>query len=114
MTTLSARQRAILWHRAQGLSGPQIARTLDIAIGTLAYHEQVIVTRLRAKNITHAVHLGHDLIGTYPDCGTRAAYLRHLRHGNPACDDCKAANAAHAVEQRAGLLTPPSSLKEAA
>jgi DNA-binding CsgD family transcriptional regulator len=114
MTALSARQRAILWHRAQGLSGPQIARVLDIAVGTIAYHEQVIVTRLRARNITHAVHLGHELIGTYPDCGKRAAYLRHLRHGDPPCDACKAANAAHAVDQRAGRLTPSSSLKEAA
>ncbi|WP_030975188.1 LuxR C-terminal-related transcriptional regulator [Streptomyces sp. NRRL S-1824] len=115
MTTLSARQQAILWHRAQGLTGPQIARTLGIAIGTLAYHEQVIVTRLRARNITHAVHLGHELIGTYPDCGKRATYPRHLRHDNLPCDACKAANAAHAVDQRAGRLAPPtSSLKEAA
>lgn len=28
-------------------------------------------------------------------CGTRAAYLRHLDHDEPACDPCKEANAAH-------------------
>ncbi|MCA1224103.1 LuxR C-terminal-related transcriptional regulator [Streptomyces sp. 8L] len=54
---LSDRQRAILWHRAQGLTGPQIARTEHISVSTLAYHEQVITLRLGARNITHAVHL---------------------------------------------------------
>lgn len=28
-------------------------------------------------------------------CGTRAAYLRHLDRGEPACDPCTAANAEH-------------------
>lgn len=107
---LSPRQRRILWHRAQGLSGPQIARVEAIAVGTVAYHEQVLVTRLRARNIVHAIHLGHlaALIGSRPDCGDRAAYLRHLRRREVACTACKAANALHAVAQRAGELALPN------
>lgn len=35
-------------------------------------------------------------------CGTRAAYLRHLDHGEPPCDPCAEANAAHRREHAAG------------
>lgn len=103
---LSDRQRTILWHRAQGLSGPQIARTERIAVSTVDWHERVIRHALDAQNITHAVHLAHvaGLIGTYPDCGDRNAYLRHLRRREPTCTACRAANARHAVDQRAGRL----------
>ncbi|MEU0979077.1 LuxR C-terminal-related transcriptional regulator [Streptomyces griseus] len=106
MNTLSPRQRTILWHRAQGLSGPQIAHTMHLAVATISYHERIICHTLRATNITHAVHLGHltHLIGSRPDCGDRAAYLRHLRRKERACTACKAANAEHAVAQRAGRL----------
>lgn len=106
MTGLSPRQREILWHRAQGLSGPQIARETHLAVATISYHERIICHTLRATNITHAVHLGHlqHLIGARPDCGDRAAYLRHLRRHEPTCPACKAANAEHAVAQRAGTL----------
>lgn len=103
---LSDRQRLILWHRAQGLSGPQIARTECIAISTVDWHERVIRHVLGAQNITHAVHLAGmaGLIGERPDCGDRAAYLRHLRRGDTPCIACRAANARHAVDQRAGRL----------
>lgn len=106
---MSSRQRAVLWHRAHGLSGPQIARVLGIAVSTVDYHERVVCHLLRAVNITHAVHLGHlaDAIGEWADCGTRAAYLRHMRRGGPACRACRAANAAHGVAQRAGELVAP-------
>jgi len=104
--SLSSRQKTILWHRAQGLTGPQIARQMCLAVATVNYHEQMICHALEAVNITHAVHLGHlqHLIGSRPDCGDRAAYLRHLRRKEQACPACKAANAEHAVAQRAGQL----------
>ncbi|MFI2354724.1 LuxR C-terminal-related transcriptional regulator [Streptomyces anulatus] len=106
MTGLSPRQRTILWHRAQGLTGPQIAHTMHLAVATISYHERIICHTLRATNITHAVHLGHlhHLIDSRPDCGDRAAYLRHLRRKERACPACKAANAEHSVAQRAGQL----------
>jgi hypothetical protein len=33
-------------------------------------------------------------------CGTLAAYRRHLRHGEEACQPCKDANAARSREYR--------------
>lgn len=103
---LTDRQRLILWHRAQGASGPQIARTLQLAVSTVDWHERVIRHVLDARNITHAVHLATaaGLVGEHPDCGTRAAYLRHLRRKAKPCFACRAANARHGVEQRAGRL----------
>lgn len=103
---LSDRQRRILWLRAQGLSGPQIARREHIAVGTVDYHERVIVACLQARNITHAVHLAGmtGVIGAHEDCGDRAAYLRHLRHHETPCPACRGANAHHEAARRAGQL----------
>lgn len=107
---LTARQREVLWHRAQGLTGPQIARVLSLAVSTVSYRERCIVHVLDARNITHAVYLATEqhLIGARLDCGDRAAYVRHRRRGEIPCAACKAANARHGVEQRAGLLTRPA------
>lgn len=33
-------------------------------------------------------------------CGTRAAYVRHLRNGEPACTECLEANRQHSAGQR--------------
>ncbi|MFK0182024.1 response regulator transcription factor [Streptomyces xanthochromogenes] len=107
---LTSRQREVLWHRAQGLTGPQIARVLSLAVSTVSYREKCIVHALDARNVMHAVHLATEqhLIGARPDCGDRAAYLRHRRRGETPCSACKAANARHGVEQRAGLLARPA------
>ncbi|MFC8273787.1 LuxR C-terminal-related transcriptional regulator [Streptomyces sp. NPDC057271] len=103
---LSDRQRRILWLRAQGLSGPQIARHEHIAVSTVDWHERVIRHQCKALNIAHAVHLAGmaGLIGQRPDCGDRAAYLRHLRRREDPCLACRAANARHEADRRAGRL----------
>ena len=105
---LSERQHRILWLRAQGLSGPQVARVEHIAVSTVDWHERVIRHVLEARNITHAVHLATaaDMLGPRIDCGDRAAYLRHIRRKEPTDRACRAAHAQHAVLQRAGLLRP--------
>lgn len=100
---LSDRQRAILTHRAEGLSGPQIAQLLHIAIGTLAYHEQVIVTRLGARNITHAILLGCQaglLDGRPRRHGDHAGYAAHASRGEQPCDACKTGERTYRNEQR--------------
>ncbi|WP_159030388.1 LuxR C-terminal-related transcriptional regulator [Streptomyces sp. CB01201] len=106
---LTAQQREVLWLRAQGLSGPQIARHLSLAVSTIDYRERCIVHALDAANITNAVHLAtaEGLIGRYADCGDRAAYLRHWRRGEIACPACKAANARRQAERRAATQPPP-------
>jgi hypothetical protein len=37
----------------------------------------------------------------YRPCGTKSAYVRHLRHGDEPCAACKAANTAYIREYRA-------------
>jgi hypothetical protein len=46
-------------------------------------------------------------------CGTYAAYLRHRRHGEKACDACQEAQLVYRAEQRRKLAAkkPPRALK---
>ncbi|MFJ6348629.1 helix-turn-helix transcriptional regulator [Streptomyces sp. NPDC092046] len=90
---LSDRQEKVLKLRAEGFSGPQIASALQIAIGTLSYHETVIVHRFNARNITHAVFLACRagiLDGRPQRHGDHAGYEAHIRRGERPCDECKA------------------------
>lgn len=105
---LSERQLEILRLRAGGFTGPQIAAALHCAVSTVDYHERVIVHVLQARNITNAVHLGHTLglIAPREDCGSRAAYVRHLRRGEPTDPACRSANAQYMAERRAGEPRP--------
>lgn len=47
--------------------------------------------------------LGRTIADPKP-CGTNAAYRRHLRHGEPACESCRQANARRTTDyyKRAG------------
>ena len=40
-------------------------------------------------------------------CGTRAAYQRHVRHGEPACAPCRAAESRGSRQRRAPTLLDP-------
>lgn len=35
-----------------------------------------------------------------PQCGTRSGYARHMKWHEPACDECKAANAAYEAARK--------------
>lgn len=98
---LSDRQAEILRHRAHGATRAEIAAVMYLAVGTVDYHERVIVTQLRARNITHAVHLAHraGLLTPYDDCGDRNAYDRHRYRGEVPDPACRAANAARSRAQ---------------
>lgn len=108
---LSERQLRILRLRADGLSGPQVARAEGIALGTLAHHEEVLRTRLGARNMTQAVARGYEegLLRKprrrrrpLPERhGDRAGYQRHLRRRELACAACLAGNSAYEVGRRA-------------
>lgn len=81
---LSERQMAVLRHAADGASIPETATALHLAVGTVHYHQQVICTRLRARNIRHAVHLAHllGLLGARQEShGDHAGYARHVYRG---------------------------------
>lgn len=42
--------------------------------------------------------------GDVQPCGTTAAYQRHLKSGEPACEACRAARAAYTRDRRAGMV----------
>lgn len=104
MNPLTERQRESLWLRAQGLTAEAIGRRLVPQIkGTGAQDLLISAYRnLDAKDSMHAVFLALTLgiIGPYLDCGTRKAYLRHLRRNEQSCIACRKANTAFVREQR--------------
>ncbi|MFW3477415.1 response regulator transcription factor [Streptomyces microflavus] len=55
--SLSPRQTEILQHIAAGLNIPETAHTMHLAVSTVHYHQQVILTVLKARNLTNAVFL---------------------------------------------------------
>jgi DNA-binding CsgD family transcriptional regulator len=107
---LSDRQRRILWHRAQGLSGPQIARAERIAVSTVDWHERVIRHVLGAQNMTHAVNLAWEAgLLRAERHGDHAGYAAHARRGEPPCDDCRRGERAYRNRPK-----PQACLKESA
>lgn len=104
---LTDREGEVLVRMANGETYARIARDLGCSDRTASWIGQQVMRKLGAKSIAQAVHLAHiaGLLGPEPQCGSRAAYLRHLRRGED-CDPCRAANARHGVAQRAGRLRP--------
>lgn len=104
---LSDRQMAVLHHAATGASIPETATALHLAVGTVHYHQQVICTRLRARNIRHAVHLAHllGLLGARQEShGDHAGYARHVYRGEDPREcplGCWEGERDHRAEQRA-------------
>lgn len=105
---LSALEREVLWHAAQGLTVAATARALDKSTPAVQDARHRLLGKLGATSVVQAVHLAHvaGLIGTYADCGDRAAYLRHLRRRDPTCTACRAANARNAQAQRDAVQRP--------
>ncbi|MFE4671071.1 helix-turn-helix transcriptional regulator [Streptomyces sp. NPDC056723] len=103
---LTDNELAVLQRAAHGETYAVIAQRLGYKEKSVSKMALRLARKLGARNISHAVHLATaaSLIGTSPDCGDRAAYLRHLRRGEDPCAPCRAANARHAVAQRAGQL----------
>lgn len=110
MLGISERQRAALWLRAQGLTAEAIGRRLDPPCSGPGAQDLLhkVIVRLGAKDSPHAVFLGLTLgvIGPYRDCGTRKAYLRHLRRNEQSCIACRRANTAYVRAQRDAVPLP--------
>ncbi|MER7953877.1 LuxR C-terminal-related transcriptional regulator [Streptomyces sp. NPDC096030] len=104
---LTSLERTVLWHAAQGLTTAATARALSRSVPAVQDARHRLLGKLNAASLTHAVHLAGmaGLIGQYPDCGDRAAYLRHLRRRDDPCLACRAANARHEADRRAGRLS---------
>lgn len=104
---LTGMELAVLKGAAEGQTYAVLGARLGLNEKSVAKIAVRLGRKLGARNITHAVHLAHH-VGLLPDCqGDRASYLRHLKRGEPTHAICRAANAEHAVEQRAGRLAAP-------
>ncbi|MEU9615921.1 helix-turn-helix transcriptional regulator [Streptomyces sp. NPDC048209] len=89
--SLSPRQQEVLRHAANGLSIPETAKAMHLAVGTVYYHQQVIITALRARNIMNAVFLACQLgvLDVKPRRhGDHAGFAAHLRRGEEPCEAC--------------------------
>jgi len=110
MRDLTERQRTALWLRAQGLTATAIGKRLDPPTsrdGAQSTLHEVIV-KLNARDSTHAVFLAlvTGVIGSYQDCGTRRAWLRHIRRQEQSCIACRKANTAYVRAQRDAVPLP--------
>ena len=112
---LSDRQQRILRLRAEGLTGPQIARAENLAISTVDHHERVIVHVLRAVNITNAVHLAYQAgILRRERHGDHAGYTAHIRRHETPCDDCARGEIAYRAARRSNRRQTSQQRKAAA
>jgi DNA-binding CsgD family transcriptional regulator len=57
---LTPRQLAVLRCAAAGLDSATTALELGVSYETVKSHRSWVLTRLGARNITHAVHLAHE------------------------------------------------------
>lgn len=111
---LTDTELAVLRGAAEGLTYAVIGRRLGLNEKSVSKIAVRVIRKLGARNITHAVHIGHSVGLLWRDClGDRASYLRHLYRGEPTHAACRAANARHNAEQRArqaqeGLSAPAS------
>jgi DNA-binding CsgD family transcriptional regulator len=103
---LSVRERRTVWFLAQGLTYTSAARRMGLHPATVKAAGGRVLVKLEAANMVQAVFIATSagIIGRYIDCGTRAAYLRHLARKEITCHACRMANAEHARAQRAGEL----------
>lgn len=113
MDDLSDRQRTALWYRAQGFTAAAIARRMSTPESPLsAAGAQDLLhkcnVKLRSRDTTHSVFLAmtHGLIGPYLDCGTRRAWLRHIRRQQQTCIACRKANTEYVRTQRDAVPEP--------
>ncbi|MCX5584244.1 response regulator transcription factor [Streptomyces erythrochromogenes] len=102
---LSELETQVLRLAASGKTIAAIAHALGSTTPAVQDARHRLMAKLGARNITHAVHIGHSRGLLWRDCeGDRASYLRHLHRGEPTHAACRAANARHTAEQRAARL----------
>lgn len=106
--SLSPRQQEVLQHAANGLSIPETAKIMHLAVGTIHYHQQVIVTALRARNIMNAVFLACQagvLDGRRRRHGDHAGFTAHRVRGEEPCEACWVGERAYRRGRKAARKT---------
>lgn len=88
---LTERQTHILWMLSVGRTRAEIVETTRSTKGAVDAACARIHVLLNASSAAQAVRNGLLLgfIGPYEDCGSLAAYRRHLKNEEPVCPACK-------------------------
>lgn len=91
---LTERQTCVLWLLSVGRSREDVAQATGCTLSNVKGICQRIQTKLGAANTAHAVRIGllEGHIGPYEDCGSLAAYRRHIKADEPTCPACKRGN----------------------
>lgn len=91
---LTERQRRVLWLMSTGLTRPAIAKEMGCQPSTVMSLCNRTLRKLDASNGMHAVRIGllDGHIGPYDDCGSLAAYRRHIKNDENTCAACKRGN----------------------
>lgn len=105
-TVLTERQTRVLWMLSMGYTREDIVRETGDASGAVKSACARIFQQLGAATAAQAVRNGllGGLIGPYADCGSLAAYRRHIKREEPTCPACKRGNRER-VETEAALRT---------
>ncbi|WP_030248165.1 hypothetical protein [Streptomyces sp. NRRL S-455] len=101
---LTERQRRVLWLLSMGKDRQDIVRampgeTFGSIKGTRARILQLLNADTAAQAVRNGLLGGH--IGPYEDCGTLAAYRRHIKREEPTCPACKRGNRERAETEAA-------------
>jgi DNA-binding NarL/FixJ family response regulator len=91
---LTERQTRVLWLLSTGKTYDVISCQTGVAVSGIKSTVQRLLRNLNAANTAHAVRIGllEGHIGPYEDCGSRAAYRRHISQDEPTCPACKRGN----------------------
>jgi len=91
---LTERQGRVLWLLSVGRSRSEIAREPGNTTGSVDAACTRIFALLDASSAAQAVRNGllDGHIGPYDDCGSLAAYRRHIKRDEPICAACKRGN----------------------
>lgn len=91
---LTERQTRVLWMLSMGYTREDIVRETGDPPGAVKSACARIFQQLKAATAAQAVRNGllRGLIGPYADCGSLAAYRRHIKREEATCPACKRGN----------------------
>jgi DNA-binding NarL/FixJ family response regulator len=91
---LTERQRRVLWLESMGYTRSGIAQETGWTLSNVKDLCQRTHRKLRAASAAQAVRIGllDGHIGPYEDCGSLAAYRRHIKRDEATCPACKRGN----------------------
>lgn len=101
-SALTVQEWTALWWAAQGYSLRPTGTRMHRSTSAVQDAWTRARRKLGARNLTHAVHLAHSrgLIGTYIDCGSRDAYVRHMHNDEVPDIMCRRANDEYLYHER--------------